>query len=167
MTTNKHLKRRARSLAASTGQPYATALRRIRSQLEDRVSSAHNPTTDMLAQCSFCARSESGVQRLVAGPGGVFICDQCVESSVKLIAQSSPEESAQSRAAYFDPTTEVAMGRLGELFRNAERVEDQIVNVVSRLREQGNDWTAIAAAAGVSIEHLQERLDRSEQRRSH
>ncbi len=167
MTTNKHLKRRARSLAASTGQPYATALRRIQSQLEDRMSSVHNPTPETLAQCSFCAKPEPAVQRLVAGPGGVFICDECVESSAKLIARSGPEESAQSRAAYFDPTIEVAMARLGGLVRRADLIEDQIVAAVRRLRKQGSAWTAIAAAAGVSIEYLQERLDRSEQPRSH
>jgi ATP-dependent Clp protease ATP-binding subunit ClpX len=30
-------------------------------------------------RCSFCSRSESEVQRLIAGPEGVFICNECVD----------------------------------------------------------------------------------------
>jgi ATP-dependent Clp protease ATP-binding subunit ClpX len=30
-------------------------------------------------QCSFCRRSQDEVERLIAGPDGVFICDGCVE----------------------------------------------------------------------------------------
>ncbi|NOZ27744.1 MAG: ATP-dependent Clp protease ATP-binding subunit ClpX [Chloroflexi bacterium] len=34
--------------------------------------------TEALRRCSFCYRSEDEVQRLIAGPEGVFICDECV-----------------------------------------------------------------------------------------
>ncbi|HVU12320.1 MAG TPA: ClpX C4-type zinc finger protein, partial [Phototrophicaceae bacterium] len=30
-------------------------------------------------RCSFCRRSHDEVERLIAGPDGVFICDNCVE----------------------------------------------------------------------------------------
>jgi ATP-dependent Clp protease ATP-binding subunit ClpX len=29
--------------------------------------------------CSFCSKDQSKVRKMVAGPGGVFICDECVE----------------------------------------------------------------------------------------
>ncbi len=29
--------------------------------------------------CSFCGRSSEQVNRLIAGPESVFICDECVE----------------------------------------------------------------------------------------
>ncbi len=29
-------------------------------------------------RCSFCAKKQDQVQRLIAGPGGVYICDECV-----------------------------------------------------------------------------------------
>ena len=29
--------------------------------------------------CSFCGKDQSKVRKMVAGPGGVFICDECVE----------------------------------------------------------------------------------------
>ena len=30
-------------------------------------------------RCSFCGKPESKVRKLLAGPSGVFICDECVE----------------------------------------------------------------------------------------
>ena len=30
-------------------------------------------------RCSFCSRIEGEVQRLIAGPEGVFICNECVD----------------------------------------------------------------------------------------
>lgn len=32
---------------------------------------------DIIA-CSFCGKRQELVRRLIAGPGGVFICDECV-----------------------------------------------------------------------------------------
>jgi ATP-dependent Clp protease ATP-binding subunit ClpX len=37
--------------------------------------------------CSFCARSQEEVQRLIAGPGGIFICDECVALCTQIIAE--------------------------------------------------------------------------------
>jgi hypothetical protein len=37
-------------------------------------------------RCSFCARPEQGVSRLIAGPG-VFICDECVALCNQVLAQ--------------------------------------------------------------------------------
>jgi len=28
--------------------------------------------------CSFCGKSQDQVQRLIAGPGGVYVCDECI-----------------------------------------------------------------------------------------
>ena len=124
------------------------------------MSSRPIPTSATAALCSFCSKPESAVQRLVAGPG-VFICDECVDLSTQIIA-SSAEESARSHAANVDPSAEVRLARLGGLVRSADRVESQLVNSVSRLREQGTDWTAIAVAAGMGAESIQARLERAE-----
>lgn len=34
---------------------------------------------DHLAHCSFCGKAENQARKLVAGPKGVFICDECIE----------------------------------------------------------------------------------------
>jgi DNA-directed RNA polymerase subunit RPC12/RpoP len=30
-------------------------------------------------KCSFCARSQDQTRRLIAGPGGVYICSECID----------------------------------------------------------------------------------------
>jgi ATP-dependent Clp protease ATP-binding subunit ClpX len=37
-------------------------------------------------RCSFCARSESRVGKLIAGPG-VYICDECIELCNEILEQ--------------------------------------------------------------------------------
>jgi ATP-dependent Clp protease ATP-binding subunit ClpX len=39
--------------------------------------------------CSFCGKSEKDTHNLIAGPAGVFICDECVELCDAMIAQQS------------------------------------------------------------------------------
>ena len=31
-----------------------------------------------LRRCSFCGRTEKQVKKLISGPEGVYICDECV-----------------------------------------------------------------------------------------
>ena len=30
-------------------------------------------------QCSFCGKGDHQVRKLIAGPNGVFICDECID----------------------------------------------------------------------------------------
>ena len=41
----------------------------------------------ILLKCSFCAKSQKQVRKLVAGPAEVYICDECVELCNELIAE--------------------------------------------------------------------------------
>ena len=34
---------------------------------------------DKNVRCSFCGKSQSGVEKIVAGPG-VFICNECIKA---------------------------------------------------------------------------------------
>ena len=37
--------------------------------------------------CSFCGKTEDQVRRLIAGPDGAFICDECVEICAGIIEE--------------------------------------------------------------------------------
>lgn len=37
--------------------------------------------------CSFCGKSQAQVEQLIAGPGGVFICDECVVLCQQIIQE--------------------------------------------------------------------------------
>src|SRR5690348_3152933 len=43
--------------------------------------------TRMTYRCSFCGKSQDSVARLIAGPGGVYICDECVELCREIIEE--------------------------------------------------------------------------------
>ena len=43
-------------------------------------------------RCSFCGRTENQVNRLIAGPEGIYICDECVSICSDIIEESMEEE---------------------------------------------------------------------------
>ncbi len=49
-------------------------------------------------RCSFCGKSQDEVRKLIAGPNGVFICNECVDICVGII-----EEEYDFDAAEMDP----------------------------------------------------------------
>jgi len=40
--------------------------------------------------CSFCGKNQDQVHRLIAGPNGVFICDECVRLCNEVLAEDLP-----------------------------------------------------------------------------
>jgi hypothetical protein len=160
MTTRKHLKRRVRLRAAQTGEPYATALRRIRQQQENRMPPTAIPREGIIASCSFCGKPHTAVQRLIAGPG-VYICDECIGLSATIVedaARTTPEESARRRSQYYDLPADDILAMLPALLLSADRVEHELAGWVSRLRERGASWHTIADAAGLDVETARRRF---------
>src|SRR5690242_4151479 len=51
----------------------------------------------MTYRCSFCGKSQDQVQRLIAGPGGVYICDECVDLCREIIEEE--QSTAKPRVA--------------------------------------------------------------------
>ncbi len=37
--------------------------------------------------CSFCGKDNAQVERMIAGPNGVFICNECVSACNEIIAR--------------------------------------------------------------------------------
>jgi ATP-dependent Clp protease ATP-binding subunit ClpX len=42
-------------------------------------------------RCSFCGKSQEQVHRLIAGPGGVYICDECIDLCQEIIAEEQTQ----------------------------------------------------------------------------
>ena len=60
--------------------------------------------------CSFCGKSQDQVRRLIAGPGAVYICDECVDLCREIIdEESAPPTRAKMQLAKL-PTTLSACG---------------------------------------------------------
>ena len=49
-----------------------------------------------LARCSFCHRTQDEVRRLIEGPDGVYICDECVELCVEILAEEGISPSVMT-----------------------------------------------------------------------
>jgi threonine aldolase len=54
-------------------------------------------------RCSFCGKSQEQVERLIAGPGGVYICDECIALCQEIISgvrgQPAPAPAAPATPA--------------------------------------------------------------------
>ncbi|MDO4188099.1 MAG: ATP-dependent Clp protease ATP-binding subunit ClpX [Lachnospiraceae bacterium] len=51
-------------------------------------------TTDRV-RCSFCGRQQSDVRKMIAGPQGAYICDECVETCMEIIDEEFGPEFAE------------------------------------------------------------------------
>ena len=52
-------------------------------------------------RCSFCSKRQDQVERLIAGPNGVYICDQCVD-----LCQEIMQEQREQRQQAVKPPIE-------------------------------------------------------------
>ncbi len=56
-------------------------------------------------RCSFCGRTENQVQKLIAGPNGVYICDECVSVCNDIIDEEQEDGSEEPHKD--DPASEI------------------------------------------------------------
>ena len=48
---------------------------------------------DEKIRCSFCGKSQDQVRKLIAGPNGAYICDECVDICSEIIEEEFDDES--------------------------------------------------------------------------
>ncbi len=48
---------------------------------------------DDKVRCSFCNKTQDQVRKLIAGPGGVYICDECIDICSDIIEEEYEEET--------------------------------------------------------------------------
>ncbi len=44
-------------------------------------------------KCSFCGRNQAQAKKLIAGPGGIFICDGCIDVAHSILESDKPKET--------------------------------------------------------------------------
>ena len=52
----------------------------------------------MQYHCSFCGKNQDQVRRLIAGPGAVYICDECVDLCREIIDEESGQHTTSTTA---------------------------------------------------------------------
>src|SRR5687768_1732881 len=66
---------------------------------------ATSRTNRVQYHCSFCGKNQDQVRRLIAGPGAVYICDECVELCREIIDEESNAQPAAVGAPARTPAT--------------------------------------------------------------
>ena len=105
--------------------------------------------------CSFCGKSDKDVDKLAAGPGGLHICNECVEACQLFMQGASvpPKE--------FDPhtwPTDRLLGALQGLDATANAYRAHLADAVDALRDRKVSWAKIAEPLGISRQAAWERF---------
>ena len=58
--------------------------------------------TPIKIKCSFCGKPQDAVRKLIAGPDGIFICDECISLCSEIIEEEFYEEELAANAADMD-----------------------------------------------------------------
>jgi len=57
-----------------------------------------DPASTVDAHCSFCHKSRHDVLKVIAGPNGVYICNECVALSTGILAEEVGPAAGRARA---------------------------------------------------------------------
>ena len=105
-----------------------------------------------LLHCSFCAKAQTEVKTLVAGPG-VFICDECVRLCQAIFdeeaAKPKPREVLDALLPGNAPT-ERLLNTLAGYNGAFERIDAAMQDIVDILRERDVSWETVGQALAVS-----------------
>ena len=115
---------------------------------------------DRTIHCSFCAKPEGDVSKVIAGPG-VYICNECVRLCDELLAQpAKPAEPAeQPEIPVADSMTiEEILDLLPRIASVSGQVDASLQTWVDRLRARGVSWSKIGEALGVARQSAWEKF---------
>jgi ATP-dependent Clp protease ATP-binding subunit ClpX len=116
------------------------------------MSTLDRDAAKILATCSFCKKNNTEVKKLIAGPG-VYICDECVSLCEQIVAtETTPEEAAQRRNEFVEPTADVLLQRLPAMATTAAAVEADLRRCVERILAAGGSLDQVASTLDISQE---------------
>jgi ATP-dependent Clp protease ATP-binding subunit ClpX len=109
--------------------------------------------------CSFCLKSQHVVQKLIAGPGFIFICDECVGLCDSIIAGTfDPAKVDASKFKIDQIPTDTLLARLKPIEQTLQGMGNQLQTVVEELRGREVSWARIGEGLGVSRQSAWERF---------
>lgn len=107
--------------------------------------------------CSFCLKSQHEVAKMIAGPGGIFICDECVALCDEYVAGRTPKIDREQFKLQNIPS-ERLLERLKPIQRTMEGMGNQLHAVVEELRGREVSWARIGEALDMSRQSAWERF---------
>lgn len=107
-------------------------------------------TPARMFHCSFCAKSQIEVVKMISGPG-ILICNECVKlcESIMAAEPTRPTEPTAIMVPDRMPTDQLLMVLKG-YDTAGERIDQAMQEVTDVLREREVSWAAIGQTLGVS-----------------
>ncbi|HET6209724.1 MAG TPA: ClpX C4-type zinc finger protein [Jatrophihabitans sp.] len=104
-------------------------------------------TSQPQVRCSFCAKEEAAVRKIIAGPG-IYICDECVRLCNEILdSDRTAEPAARPQLPYWESMSdEQLLAQLPKVAQVGAQVEGNLKQWVDRLRDRGVTWARIGAA---------------------
>lgn len=91
---------------------------------------ANSKNTRITYRCSFCGKSQDQVQRLIAGPGGVYICDECIDLCREIIEEEQATIAKPRLQAGKIPTPKKIYEQLSQYVIGQERAKKSLAVAV-------------------------------------
>src|SRR6266487_4247883 len=105
--------------------------------------------------CSFCSKNQDQVRRLIAGPGAVYICDECVELCREIIQEDSTSTVRPKEPLQRIPPPKLIYQQLSEYVVGQEQAKKVLSVAVY------NHYKRIGAKSGKDVENILLRLIQS------
>jgi len=96
--------------------------------------------------CSFCSKNQDQVRRLIAGPGAVYICDECVELCREIIQEDSGTTVRPKEPLQRIPPPKIIYQQLSEYVVGQEQAKKVLSVAVY------NHYKRIGAKPGKEVE---------------
>src|SRR5258708_26583819 len=81
-------------------------------------------------RCCFCGKSQDQVQRLIAGPGGVYICDECIDLCREIIEEEQATVTKPRLQTGKIPTPKKIFEQLSQYVIGQERAKKTLAVAV-------------------------------------
>jgi ATP-dependent Clp protease ATP-binding subunit ClpX len=111
--------------------------------------------------CSFCAKPEQEVSKVIAGPG-IYICDECVQLCNEILSSASDsagDDDPPAELPYWQAMTDQQLlDQLPKIARVADQVEGSLTTWVRRVRGRGVSWARIGEALDMTRQSAWERF---------
>jgi ATP-dependent Clp protease ATP-binding subunit ClpX len=99
--------------------------------------------------CSFCGKNQEQVRRLIAGPGAVYICDECVELCREIIDEEAAPAARPKKGGHKLPTPREMLDHLSDYVVGQEQAKKVLSVAVYNHYKRINSG---ASSDGVELE---------------
>lgn len=118
------------------------------------------PATAAALTCSFCAKPDHAIAKLIAGPG-IYICNECVQLCNEILASATdlPADAEPPELTYWQSMTDQQLlDQLPKIAAVAAQVEGSLTVWVRRVRSRGVSWARIGEALDMTRQSAWERF---------